>query len=292
MRFTARSQPDALRVLTHLLLYGFLFVLAFFYLYPLVWMAFSSFKSGPDIASRPLSFDLSALTLENYRLLFRNVPLHIGFGNTLVVLLFKGALTLFFCPLAGFAFAKFAFRGRDALFSVVLATLMLPPVVMLIPLLLQMGQTGWVNTYQALILPGAINAFSIFWMRQQIAEVPDELLDAGRVDGCSAWGLYWHLVLPVIGPALAALAILAFLDIYNDFVWPVVAVNTIRMQTLQVMLSDLANQINNMQVGALGASIWGQVLAASTLATLPVLALFVALQRYFIQGLLSGSVKG
>lgn len=292
MRVGMRPGAHTLRIVSQVVLYGFLFILAFFYLYPLVWMAFSSFKSGPDIASRPLSFDISALSLDNYRMLFRNVPLHIGFANTLVVLAIKGSLTLVFCPLAGFAFAKYAFRGRDLLFSLVLATLMLPPVVMLIPLLLQMGQLGWVNTYQALILPGAVNAFSIFWMRQQIAEVPDELLDAGRVDGCSPWGLYWHLVLPVIRPALAALAILTFLDIYNDFVWPVVAVNTIRMQTLQVMLSDLANQINNMQVGAVGANAWGQVLAASTLATLPVLALFLALQRYFIQGLLSGSVKG
>ncbi len=278
--------------LESLALYAFLCLLALFYLYPLVWMALSSFKLGPDIASRPLSFDLSAATLDNYRLLLRNVPLQIGFQNTLIVLVFKGALTLFFCPLAGFAFAKFRFRGRDSLFSLVLATMMLPPVVMLIPLLLQMGRLGWVNTYQALILPGAVNAFSIFWMRQQIAEVPDELLDAGRVDGCSPWGLHWHIVLPVIRPALAALAILTFLDIYNDFVWPVVAVNTIRMQTLQVMLSDLYNQINNMQVGAVGANAWGQVLAASTLATLPVLALFVALQRHFIHGILSGSLKG
>ena len=278
--------------LGHVALYTFLVVLAFFYLYPLLWMAVSSFKTGPDIASRPLSFNVSDATLDSYRRLLQNVPLHIGFKNTFVVLIFKGALTMFFCPLAGFAFAKFRFRGRDALFVFVLATMMLPPVVMLIPLLLLMGRLGWVNTYQALILPGAVNAFSIFWMRQQIAEVPDELLDAGRVDGCSAWGLHWRIVLPVIRPALAALAILTFLDIYNDFVWPVVAVNTIRMQTLQVMLSDLYNQINNMQVGAIGTNAWGQVLAASTIATFPVLILFLILQRHFIYGILAGSLKG
>lgn len=255
-------------------------------------MVLSSFKNGQEIASRPLTFNLATATLGNYRALLRNVPLETGFMNTGVVLIFKGALTLFFCPLAGFAFAKFRFAGRNALFTFVLATMMLPPVVMLIPLLLQMGQLNWINTYQALVLPGAVGAFSIFWMRQQISEIPDDLLDAGRVDGCSAFGLYWRIVLPVIRPALAALAILTFLDIYNDFVWPVYAVNTIRMQTLQVMLSDLANQINNMQVGAVGQNAWGQVLAASTLATAPVLILFLLLQRHFIQGLLSGSVKG
>ena len=278
--------------LSTLALYSFLILLALFFVYPLIWMALSSFKLGPDIASRPLSFTISTATLDSYGRLLRNVPLHIGFKNTFIVLLFKGSLTMFFCPLAGFAFAKFRFRGRDILFVFVLATMMLPPVVMLIPLLLLMGRLGWVNTYQALILPGAVNAFSIFWMRQQIAEVPDELLDAGRVDGCSAWGLHWRIVLPVIRPALAALAILTFLDIYNDFVWPVVAVNTIRMQTLQVMLSDLYNQINNMQVGAIGTNAWGQVLAASTIATLPVWVLFLALQRHFIYGILAGSLKG
>jgi ABC-type glycerol-3-phosphate transport system permease component len=274
------------------LLYVALIVLALFFLYPLVWMVMSSFKIGSEIATQPLSFNLETATLDNYRMLLRNVPLNIGFMNTGIVLIFKGALTLFFCPLAGFAFAKFRFAGRNALFGFVLATMMLPAVVMLIPLLLQMGRLNWINTYQALILPGAIGAFSIFWMRQQISEIPDELLDAGRVDGCSAFGLYWRIVVPVIRPALAALAILTFLDIYNDFVWPVYAVNTIRMQTLQVMLSDLANQINNMQVGATGQNAWGQVLAASTIATIPVLILFLLLQRQFIQGLLSGSVKG
>ena len=278
--------------LSSVLLYLFLGLLALFFIYPMVWMAFSSFKTGADIASQPLSFDLAAATIDNYVSLLRNVPLHIGFENTAIVLLFKGALIMVFCPLAGFAFAKFNFRGRNFLFTLVLVTMMLPPVVMLIPLLLQMGQLGWVNTYQALVLPWAVDAFSIFWMRQQIAEVPDELLDAGRVDGCSAWGLHWRIVLPVVRPALAALGILTFLNIYNDFVWPVVAVNTIHMQTLQVMLSDLYNQINNMQVGAIGQNAWGQVLAASVLATLPIQVLFIALQRQFIEGILAGSLKG
>jgi len=272
--------------------YLFLTVLALFFLYPLIWMVFSSFKTGQDIATQPLSFHFDSATLDNYLSLIRNVPLQLGFQNTAIVLIIKGSLTMLFCPLAGFAFAKFRFRGRNTLFTLVLGTMMLPPVTMLIPLLLEMGKLGWVNTYQALILPGAVNAFSIFWMRQQIAEVPDELLDAGRMDGCTNWDLYWMIVLPVIRPTLAALAILTFLDIYNDFVWPVIVVNSVRMQTLQVMLSDLYNQINNMQVGAIGQNAWGQVLAASSIATIPVLILFIILQRYFIQGILAGSIKG
>lgn len=275
-----------------ILSYVFLLVVVVLSLYPLYWMISSSFKPGVEIATAPLSLDIRTLSFNNYVALLSSVPIWVGFKNTFIVLLGKGALTLFFCPLAGFAFAKFRFRGRDLLFTLVLSTLMLPPIVMLVPLLLEMGGLDWVNSYQALILPGAIGAFSIFWMRQQIAEVPDELLDAGRIDGCTSFSLYWRIILPLIQPALAALAILTFLDIYNDFVWPVVVTNSDDMQTLQVMLSALATQINNAQPGLTGHDAWGEILAASTLATLPVLILFIVLQRQFIRGILSGGVKG
>jgi ABC-type glycerol-3-phosphate transport system permease component len=276
----------------NILSYIVLVFLALLALYPLFWMFLSSLKPGEDIATAPLSLDLQALSLNNYTALLSAVPLWVGFQNTLIVLTCKGALTMFFCPLAGFAFAKFRFRGRELLFTLVLSTLMLPPIVLLVPLLLDMGALQWVDTYQALILPGAIGAFGIFWMRQQIAEVPDELIDAGRIDGCTPFGLFWRIVVPIIRPALAALAILTFLDIYNDFVWPVIVTSSDNMQTLQVMLSALYTQINNAQPGLAGHDAWGEVLAASTLATLPILALFLALQRQFIRGLLSGSVKG
>jgi ABC-type glycerol-3-phosphate transport system permease component len=232
------------------------------------------------------------LSLDNFSNLFAAVPLGIGFKNTAIILLTKGPLTLFLCPLAGFGFAKYQFRGKNVLFTFVLATLFLPAIVFLIPLLLEMNSFGWVNTFPALIFPGAVGAFYIFWMRQQMGDVPDELLDAGRIDGCSPFGLFWRVALPVVRPALAALAVLTFLDIYNDFVWPVVVTNTSDMQTLQVMLSALYTQINSVQVGNAGVSAWGEVLAASSLATLPVLVLFVALQRQFIRGVLSGSLKG
>jgi len=272
--------------------YTFLLLVTALFLFPLLWMVASSFKNGEDIATAPFSFDPRALSLDSYTAMLNAVPLGVGFKNTAIVIAIKGGLTLFFCPLAGFAFAKYRFRGRDALFTVLLSTLMVPVIVLLIPLLLEMGTLGWVNTYAGLALPGAIDAFGIFWMRQIIADVPDELLDAGRIDGCSPFGLYWRIVLPVIRPGLAALAVLTFIAIYNDFVWPVIVTNTADTQTLQVMLSALQTQINVAQIGASGASAWGEILAASTLASLPVLVLFLVLQRYFIQGALAGSVKG
>jgi multiple sugar transport system permease protein len=274
------------------LTYLFLLIVLVFTLYPLCWMIISSFKPGTEIATAPLSINPQTLSWDNYTSLLSAVPIWLGFQNTLIILVFKGALTMFFCPLAGFAFAKFKFRGRNALFTFLLATFMMPPIILIVPLLLEMGSLQWVDTYQALILPGAIDAFSIFWMRQQMASVPDELLDAARIDGCTPFGIFLRIVLPVTRPALAALAILTFLGIYNDFVWPVIVTNTDDMQTLQVMLSALATQINNTQPGLTGQAAWGQILAASTIATVPVLVLFLFMQRQFIQGLLTGSVKG
>ncbi len=275
-----------------LLMYLFLFAMSAFFLFPLVWMILSSLKPPTDISAAPLSFNAATFSFNNYSEMLKNVPMLDGFKNTLIVVFLKGGLTLLFAPLAAFAFAKLRFRGRTLLFNLVLATLMLPPIVMLIPLLLQMGALGWIDTFLALVFPGAIGAFYIFMMRQQFADVPDELLDAGRVDGCNSFQLYYKIVLPMMRPALAALSILVFLDIYNDFLWPALATNSIDMQTLQVMLSYLATQINNASVGTAAANAWGQVMAASALATVPLLIVFIVLQRHFIRGIMAGALKG
>lgn len=272
--------------------YAVLTVAGALFAFPLVWMVVASFRPGAAILTEPLGFDFSELTLDNFRTLFEHEPIGSAFLNTAIVVLVKGGITMFFCPLAGFAFAKYRFPGRDFLFGFVLLTLMLPTLVLIVPLLLEMSQLSWVDTYQALILPGAIDAFSIFWMRQTIAAIPDELLDAGRVDGCTPFQLFRKIVVPVIKPGLAALAVLTFINIYNDFVWPVVAVGGGEHQTLQVLLSSMAGNTNVNQLGAGGRDVWGELVAASTVATVPVLVLFAFLQRQFLQGLLAGSVKG
>lgn len=271
---------------------AFLLVLALAFLAPVVWALVSAFKPATQIISDPLGVDPSAFTVENFRRMFTDVPIGRGFLNTAVVLVVKGSITLFCAPLAAYAFAKYTFRGRDLLFGTVLITLMLPTIVLIIPLLLEMKELGWVNTYQALILPGAVDAFAIFWMRQVIAAVPDELLDAARVDGATEFGIFWRIVLPVIRPALAGLAVLTVMNIYNDFVWPVVAASSSRMATLQVVLSTLAQNITGNRIGADYATVTGELLAAASIALIPLLLIFVALQRHFINGILAGSVKG
>jgi ABC-type glycerol-3-phosphate transport system permease component len=262
------------------------------FLAPVLWAVVSSFKPAADIIRSPLVFDPAVFTLDNYAAMFEDVPIGQGFVNTAIVLVFKGAITMFFAPLAAFAFAKYRFAGQNLIFGTVLVTLMLPTIVLVIPLLLEMKTLGWVNTYQALILPGAIDAFAIFWMRQVISAVPDELLDAARVDGCSEFGIYWRVIVPVIRPGLAGLAVLTIMNIYNDFVWPVVVASSEQMATLQVVLSTLAQNITGNRIGADYATVTGELLAAASVALIPLLVLFIALQRHFINGILAGSVKG
>jgi ABC-type glycerol-3-phosphate transport system permease component len=261
------------------------------FLYPLWWMVTSSFKPGLSIMNSPLSFDPAHLTLANFRQMFRYVPILGAFGNTAIVVALKGIITLVFCPLAGYGFAKFTFPLKNALFSFVLLTLMLPTMVLVIPLLLEMSQLGWINTYQALILPGSVDAFSVFWMRQVISQVPDELLDAARADGAGPLRTFYSIIVPIIRPGLAALAVLTFFNIYNDLVWPIVAVNTPSRETLSVLLAGLSTSVTGAQAGNTSQSLWGQLLAASTVATIPTVVLFIFLQRHFIRGLLAGSTR-
>jgi ABC-type glycerol-3-phosphate transport system permease component len=284
---SGRGQRRVLRGLGYLAM--LVTVVAF--LYPLIWMVISSFKTGASILNDPLGLDPANATLRNWVDMFDHVPIMGALLNTGVVVLFKGSILLVFAPLAGYGFAKFAFPFKEFLFGFVLLTLMLPTLVLIIPLLLEMSQLGWVNTYQALILPGAIDAFSVFWMRQTISQVPDELLDAARIDGCGPLRAFWSVVVPVLRPALAALAVLSLFTIYNDLVWPIVAINDQSHQTLAVLLAGLSSNVSGAQAGASSADLWGQLMAACTFATVPTVLLFILLQRHFIRGLLAGSSR-
>lgn len=286
------ESPRSRRRRPHLGSHAFLSLLLIAFLAPVAWAIVSAFKPANDIIRAPLAFDPGSFTLDNYVAMFEDVPIGQGFLNTGIVLVLKGAITLFFAPLAAYAFAKYSFPGKNLIFGTVLLTLMLPTIVLIIPLLLEMKALGWVNTYQALILPGSVDAFAIFWMRQVIAAVPDELLDAARIDGCGEFGIFWRVVVPVIRPGLAGLAVLTIMNIYNDFVWPVVIASTERMATLQVVLSTLAQNITGNRIGADYATVTGELLAASSVALIPLLVLFIVLQRHFINGILAGSVKG
>ncbi|MBP0449086.1 carbohydrate ABC transporter permease [Kitasatospora sp. RG8] len=212
----------------------------------------------------------------------------IGLGrvvlNSLAIAGLQTVGALIVALLAGYAFAKFRFRGRTVLFALLLSTLVVPEQVMLVPLFKMMMSIGLLDSYQAVVLPGLCVPFAIFLMRQSLSSMPDELLDAARVDGAGELRVLWSVVVPVMRPALAALAIFLFLGSWNQFVWPLIALRSPEMHTLPVALATLH--------ASEATTDYGAILAGTAVSTLPMMVLFLVLQRQFISGLLAGATKG
>jgi multiple sugar transport system permease protein len=205
-------------------------------------------------------------------------------ANSLIVALVTVVGQVVTGSMAGFAFARMRFRGRNALFFAVLATMMVPVYINLVPLYAMMAMVGWVDTYQALVLPGLTGAFGIFLFRQWFLNLPSELEDAARIDGCSPWDLYWRIALPTAWPAIATLAIFEFLASWNTFLWPLVVTNSEALRTLPVGLAAFKSSMRE-------TTDWGLLMAATTVAVLPALVAFLLGQRHFVRGLLEGAIK-
>jgi ABC-type glycerol-3-phosphate transport system permease component len=264
-------------------LYLILIIAAFLSLVPFYWMLMSSFKPLEDILTIPVWVIPQHFTLDNYQTLLTQTLFLRSMLNTMAVAGSNVVLQVFFCSLAGFAFAKYRFRGRSFLFTLVLGTVMIPVSVQLVPNYLLMARLGWLNTLLPLIIPSAANAFGIFWMRQYMYSVPDELLDAGRLDGASEFGLYWRIVVPLIRPALGALALFVFTTSWNDFLLPLVYLRSQDTFTVQLMIDSIFRVRFQQNFHLL--------MSASVLAIIPMTILFFTLQRQFVAGLTMGSVK-
>lgn len=188
------------------------------------------------------------------------------------------------CSLAGFAFAKYQFRGKNILFLIILGTLLVPTQLNVLPNYVIMSKLSWIDSYRAIIVPGMVTAFGIFWMRQYIeAAVHNDLLDAGRMDGCSHFRIYWNIVIPIIPPAIATLGILTFMNVWNDFFWPLVVLKNRENFTIQLAMQQLFSINEGID--------YGTIMAAIFFATLPLLVVFILFNRWFISGLTSGAVK-
>ncbi len=272
------------RRIGRLVLYAVVGLGAVLMLIPLYWMTVSAFKPLPEILTVPVSFIPLHPTLDNFVELLKETLFARSMLNSAVIAVANMILQVFFCSLAGFAFAKYRFRGRNLLFTLVLGTVMIPQYVTLIPNYVVMGHIGWLDTWAPLIVPGIANAFGIFWMRQYIATVPDELLDAARLDGAGEFGMYWRIILPIIRPGLVTLALFIFSTSWNEFLLPLVYLRTRELYTVQLILSNIYRVQYKVN--------YHWVMASSILATLPIALLFGALQRQFISGLTIGSVKG
>ncbi len=250
---------------------------------PLWWMFAASFMEPGQIFSGSLALWPAKWIVDNYVAVAQLLPIERNLLNSFVIAGGHTLLSVFFSSLAGYAFAKLEFPGRGPLFFVILMTMMVPPEVGLIPSFVIMSFLHLVNTYWALILPGAASALSIFFMRQYLGTLPNAVLEAARIDGSSEFGIYLWIVLPMSVPALAALAILDFIGSWNDFLWPLVMLRTPDMQTITLAVPSLE---------AAGFNIpWGAIMAGSVVAIVPLLLIFLAFQRYFVAGITLGSVK-
>ena len=262
--------------------YGFLFFVLISMATPFVWMISNTFKEQYEIFQLRPTLIPEEPHLRNYIRLFAEFDFARHFLNSAFIAVVHTAAHLFLASLAGFAFAKYNFPLKNFLFLVLLGSMMVPLYTIFIPLFVLVIRLGLVDSYAGVILPGIAGAFGIFFMKQSMEAVPNELLDSARIDGASEFRIYWQIALPLVRPALAVLAVLAFMTSWNDFVWPLVVLRSRELQTLPVVMAGMRNMYRMEH---------GTVMAASLLSTLPILLLFLVLQKQFVQGLTVGAVK-
>lgn len=253
-------------------------------LLPFIWMIFGSFKTGAEIRKTPPTFFPQQFTLENYQTVLSDpdLPLTTFYRNSAIIAVANVLQVLFTSSLFGYIFAKFNFRGKKPLFWFILATMMIPHQITMIPGYLILAKLGLINNLLGLIIPSAIDAFGIFLFRQFALAIPGELIDAARVDGAGEFHIYWAIVLPQLGPALATFGLLTFMFNWNAYLWPLIVLTEEQVRTLPIILTWFANRMSNrLQI----------TMAASVLVVLPVLFVFALVQRWIVEGITLTGIK-
>ena len=254
-------------------------------LVPFVWMILGSFKTGREIRQIPPTFIPQEFTLENYErvLTDEDLPLGIFYRNSAIIALANVVQVLFTSSLFGYIFAKFEFKGKKALFWFILSLMMIPSQMTMIPGYLILAKLGLINNLLGLIIPAAIDAFGIFLFRQFALSIPNELLDAARVDGAGEFHIYRRIVLPQLGPALATFGMLTFMFNWNAYLWPLIVLTEENVRTLPIILTWFSNRmVSNDHL----------TMAASVLVVLPVLIVFLFVQRWIVEGITLSGMKG
>ncbi len=272
-------------VSTRFIVYGLLVFWCAIAAFPLIWMASTSLKLPSESFGSLSTFFPQSPTLQNYHQVAQLVPMGRNLLNSIIVAGAGTIITVFLCSLAGFAFAKFSFPGKEALFLLLLVTMMVPPEAGVVPLFAIMRALGWINNLLSLIVPTAATAIGIFYMRQYISSFPTEVMEQARIDGCGDFRIYWQIVLPVITPALGAWASLAFIARWNDFFWPLLFLRSKEMYTLMVAISVLP-------VSEGLSTPWPTIMAGTTIAVTPLIIAYLLLQSLQKEGLAMGAVKG
>ncbi|MCL6429353.1 MAG: carbohydrate ABC transporter permease [Anaerolineae bacterium] len=270
-----------------LLTWALLAMLAACILFPLYWMLMTSFKPMSEVWTYPpIFFPRHFMGLANYREVVRRVPVAQFYGNSIYVGAARTLATLFTCSLVGYVFAKFEFAAKETLFMLVLATMMVPATVTLIPYFILFKDLGLLNTLAAVIVPGLTSASGIFMVRQYVESIPNELIAAARIDGCGEFWIYATLILPLCKPVLSALGIFTFLNSWNEFLWPLLVLRDKHLLTLPVGLNMFAGTMMRQQQ-------WIHLaMAFVTMAVLPGMLVFLAGQRHFVQGIALTGMKG
>jgi ABC-type glycerol-3-phosphate transport system permease component len=251
-------------------------------LFPLLWAFSSSLKANNEIFVIPMQWIPKKLHWENYILPFQERSFTRYFANSLFAGFSTMFLSLFVSSLAGFSLAKYNYFGKNYIFLAILSTMMLPVQVILVPLFLVVRSLGWLDSYAGLIIPQAITAFGIFLMRQHILTIPDDYIDAARIDGSSEFGIYWRVILPMSKSALSALAIFSFLGSWDSFLWPLVVVTKNQMRTLPLGISLFFTEYS---------SVYNQALAVAIIIMIPMLIVFLLMEKQFVEGIARSGLK-
>jgi multiple sugar transport system permease protein len=278
------SNPDrVIRIALRVVVFGLVVAGAVMFFLPVAYMVSSSFKQSSDIFKVPIQWIPNPFVPQNYSESMSIAPFGRYFFNSLLVGFCTTFLNVFFATLTGFGFAKYQFWGKSFIFLAILSTLMIPFQAIMVPLFVIMRNFNWLNSYQGLIVPWAVSAFGVFLMRQFILSIPDELLDAARIDGASEPGIFWYVILPLSRTPMITLAIFTFLDSWNNLLWPLIIITRTNMRTVSLGLTEFQT---------LHGTAYNLLMAGSTIAMIPVLILFIFLQRYLIRGIVLSGLKG
>ena len=283
--------------LSYIVIYSTLILVAIIMCFPYIWMVITSFKPKAEIFAYPPSLVPRAITFEHYVTVFSQTSFFRYYCNSLLIAGTVTSVNLFFCSLAGYAFARLEFYGRNFIFILLIGTMMIPIHVKLIPLfiiaksfplaggnnILGSGGTGLINTYPGLMIPYLMSIFGVFLVRQFFMTVPEEIREAAKIDGAGEFLIYRRIMLPLSKPVLATFSIFMFTTIWDDFLWPLVITTSDKMRTVQLGLQIFQSQFS---------ADWGPLMAATIVITVPVLLIFVAGQKYFIQGVTTTGMKG
>lgn len=272
---------DWRRPLARFLLYLILLLGGLGMVFPFVWMVVSSLKSASDIYT--LSLVPPNPSLSNYTEVLNDTAFVRWFANSLIVALITTASVAFFDSLVGFVLAKYRFPGRQVIFLLILSTLMVPTEMLVIPWYVMSINLGWTDSYWGIMFPGVISAFGVFLMRQFFLGVPNDLIDAARLDGFSEFRIFWKIALPLVKPAVAALCIFTFLGNWNAYIWPLIVVRSEEMRTLPVGIAFFSSE---------SGSAFHLIMAAAAMTTIPVIIVFLIFQRQIIKGIALTGVKG